>query len=270
MSHAWLIIAHNEFGILQQLISMLDTPECDFFIHIDKKVKSLPDLNVSQGRLFLIDNRIDVRWGHISQIETELVLLEAALDTDHYNHYHIISGTHLPLKPFAFISSFFENHSGEEIMRFWPNDDGEADFKLRRYHFPIRGFKSRNRLQRSFCQFFWKCALKIQKLFGIRHFRDIRFYKTDNWLSLTERAAGFLVKRKKQILRKYRWSFCGDEFFVASELKSAKDIVFRIFDCQNLLYADFIKDTPRTLTLNEIPDLSKSEYLFARKFSDSL
>lgn len=36
--HAYLIIAHNEFDLLQKLISVLDDERNDIFIHIDKKV----------------------------------------------------------------------------------------------------------------------------------------------------------------------------------------------------------------------------------------
>lgn len=73
MKHAWLIIAHNEFGILQRLVSMLDDERSDFFIHFDKKVKVLPEITVEKGRLFILENRVDVHWGSVSQIETELV-----------------------------------------------------------------------------------------------------------------------------------------------------------------------------------------------------
>ena len=79
MRHAWLIITHNEFEVLQRLVSMLDHSRSDFFIHFDAKVKTLPKISVEKGRLFVLENRVDVRWGSVSQIEAELVLLEAAM-----------------------------------------------------------------------------------------------------------------------------------------------------------------------------------------------
>ena len=267
MTHAWLIIAHNEFGILQRLISALDAPECDFFVHIDKKVKILPSLQVAKGRLFMLKERVDVRWGTISQIKTEILLLETALKMGSYSHYHIISGTHLPLKPVREILTFYDSHPAEEVMRFWKADAGDADFKLRRYHFPIRFFKDQNKYIRIISQLTWKVVLKIQKIFGIRHLRQDVFVKTDNWLSLTKSAAKYIVDRKKAIYKKYRWSFCGDEYFVASELKSAGEQFF-VFDYQHLLYVDFLIDSPRTLFLDEIPELCKTDYIFARKFTE--
>ena len=38
--HAYLIIAHVDFSILEKTIKLLDDENNDFYIHIDKKVKN--------------------------------------------------------------------------------------------------------------------------------------------------------------------------------------------------------------------------------------
>ena len=266
MKQAWLIIAHNEFDILQRLVSMLDNERSDFFIHFDKKVKDLPVITVEKGRIFILENRVDVRWGSVSQIETELVLMEAALLHGPYGHYHILSGTHLPLKPVEELLAFYDSHEGEEIIRRWPDDPGDADFKLRRYHFPLRDYKSPDANRRRLCQMTWQVVIKSQKILGVRHLEEYTFCKTDNWISLSESGCRFLVKRKDRILQKYRWSFCGDEYFATSELL-ASPTAFKIFDCQKLLYVEFQKDTPKTFTLAEYPRLQETGYWWARKFT---
>ena len=119
MRHAWLIIAHNEFGILQKLVSMLDDERSDFYVHIDKKVAVLPELHVEKGRLTFLQKRINVSWGTVSQIRTELLLLDTALKNGPYAHYHILSGTHLPLRPVGELLDYYDSHAQEEIMRFW-------------------------------------------------------------------------------------------------------------------------------------------------------
>ena len=35
--HAFLIMAHNQFDLLEMLIKLLDDAENDFYIHIDAK-----------------------------------------------------------------------------------------------------------------------------------------------------------------------------------------------------------------------------------------
>src|SRR5574344_2790870 len=96
MKHAYLIIAHNEFDVLQQLIAALDHERNDIYLHIDKKVKSIPSMSVRYAKLFVVDQRVDVRWGDVSQIESEYVLFEQAFDNpENYTRYILISGTHL-------------------------------------------------------------------------------------------------------------------------------------------------------------------------------
>lgn len=86
MKHAFLIISHNEFEVLQMLIDRLDSERTDIFVHIDKKVKILPRLHTLQSRLYVLNERIDVRWGHVSQIECELLLFETAMKHGPYEH----------------------------------------------------------------------------------------------------------------------------------------------------------------------------------------
>lgn len=268
MRHAWLIIAHNEFEVLQRLVSALDSPICDLYIHYDKKVQKLPNLHVEKGQLFILPERVDVRWGTVSQIKTELLLLETAIKRGPYAHYHILSGTHLPLKSIDDLTQFYEAHSNEEIMRFWPEDAGDADFKLRRYHFPTRDFKSPILLRRFLCQKTWTAVLKIQKIFGIRHLKGDTFRKTDQWLSLTEAASTYLVLYKTSILRKYKWAFCPDEYFVASELMANKE--FKFYDCPQLLLVEFERESPKSIPLARLEELKNTDYLWARKFSASI
>lgn len=267
MRNAWLIIAHNEFDILQRLVSLLDDERSDFYIHVDKKVSALPSLAVEKGKLFFLGNRVDVRWGSVSQINAELVLLETALQHGPYSHYHILSGTHLPLKSVTELLSFYDSHIGEEVMRLWVDDPGDADFKLRRYHFPLGHYKYGDSFQRRLCQLTWQAIIKIQKVLGIRHLKDEQFIKTDNWISLSEQGCRYLVEHREAILRKYSWSFCGDEYFAATEL-ATQGKRFHFYDCQDLLHVEFQGDTPRTFSLTELPKLQQTGCWWARKFSN--
>ena len=51
MKHAYLILAHNEFGLLQTLICYLDDERNDIYVHIDRKVKELPTLKVEKANI---------------------------------------------------------------------------------------------------------------------------------------------------------------------------------------------------------------------------
>ena len=96
MRHAFLILAHNEFQILRILLSMLDDERNDIYLHIDKKVVlgSLEQdlFRLAKARLFVLEQRLDVRWGDISVVKAELLLLETASMKGPYDYYHLLSG----------------------------------------------------------------------------------------------------------------------------------------------------------------------------------
>ena len=79
--HAYLIIAHNNFYILEKLIQLLDYEKNDIYIHIDKKVKNFDFTyykNLAQKSKVFYTERIDVRWGDISIIKAEMALFKKA------------------------------------------------------------------------------------------------------------------------------------------------------------------------------------------------
>ena len=43
--HTYLIMAHNEFEVLKELLLGLDDDRNHIYIHFDKKVKEIPDRN---------------------------------------------------------------------------------------------------------------------------------------------------------------------------------------------------------------------------------
>ena len=98
--HAYLIIAHTQFGQLKKLLRMLDDGRNDIYVHIDSRAKDFRredfDGLMAHAGLFFTE-RTSVIWGSYSQIRSELVLLRAAVP-GHYGYYHLLSGADLPIK----------------------------------------------------------------------------------------------------------------------------------------------------------------------------
>lgn len=258
---------HNEFEVLQRLVSMLDAPESDFYIHFDKKVKRLPEIQVKKGSLTILEHRMDVRWGTVTQIKTELMLLEAAEKNAPYSYYHIISGTTLPLKTLNEIDSAFRNIGEKSIVVGMSRDcEYQETLKLRRYNLFLSHYTARNMLLRKVSQFLWRVSIAFQRIVGIRINTGKTFYKASNWLSLTQEATDLILDRKKEIMKTYRWSFCGDEFFIPSELmdSSLRD---KIYDSDRYLLHTMGRANASSYALSEWEELSKTDYLFARKFT---
>ncbi|KGE14154.1 beta-1,6-N-acetylglucosaminyltransferase [Sphingobacterium deserti] len=269
MKHAYLIIAHNEFEVLSKLITVLDDPRNDIYLHFDKKVENCPLLQTQHAKLQVLEERQDIRWGSVSQIEAEYLLFEAALaDAVSYERLHLISGTHFPLKTQDDIHAFFQQHQGKEVLNFLYTNSYEIDMKLARYHFFLNYFQYGKPWIRRIANLCWHVILKLQYIFSIRRQAPDVHIKANNWVSLTEQAVRYIVSRKKDVLRKFRWSLCGDEFFVPYLLADEKS-GFTVVNEGKLLFNEFEGSNPRVLTMDDYTFLIDSDYLFARKVSQS-
>lgn len=264
--HAYLIIAHNEFEVLGMLVSALDDERNDIYIHYDAKVKRLPDIKTNKSSLIILNDRINVCWGDISQIETEYKLWEKSVETSTYKFYHLISGTHFPLRSQAYIHDFYEEVNKNVFQKLQTNQS-EIDLKVRRYNlFSKYMMSGSSPYSYIIGRFLWNIFLKPQKILGIKKNERCEFYKSSNWVSLKHNAVLYMLKHKKRILKKYRYSFCGDEFFVLSELMDSplkKTLCF----VDNILQQDFVHTNPKIYMLHDYELLISCGCLYARKFS---
>ena len=267
--HAFLIIAHNEFCVLQRLVQVLDDCRNDIYVHFDKKVSQLPTLECHNARLFVLsdEERVDVIWGTVSQIRTELSLFSCAKKNGPYKYYHLLSGVHLPLWNLNDLYEFYEKEYPSEIMSLWDSTEEEADFKLRRYHFGCQWMKSKRRTLRMLGAFVWRACLFVQKKLGIRCNKKQTFIKASNWLSLSENAVSYLLERRLQLEKMYRYAFCPDEYFVPTVLSEHPEL-FRIRHVSNLLYVCFYKASPLEITMEDYEQKRMFSFMYARKFTE--
>ena len=209
MKHAYLIIAHADFQLLEVLVSALDDKRNDIFIHFDKKVTSLPSIKTEASPLYILENRIDVRWGDLSVVEAEYALFEQAIRKGKYAYYHLLSGVDLPLKSQDFIHHFFEKHQRQEFIGFssYKGWEKETDRKVRRYHLFAKEFRSNN-----FFIKLWRAGfLRLQFLFGYRRSKDIDLRKGTQWISITDDFVKYVLSQKEAVMRTYHYTFCCDE-----------------------------------------------------------
>jgi len=193
MKHAFLILAHNAFDLLQLLVSRLDDERNDIFVHIDKKVEVLPELYVQKAKLFMLDDRIDVRWGDWTVVEAEYALFEAAVAHGPYQYYHLLSGVDLPVKSQDYIHSFFDRNDGKEFIGYTLTEiTPEVVRKVQRWHLFPEDFKNTNLVKRVLRAGY----IRVQEFLGIYRNRDVDFKKGSQWVSVTDAMARyFLFKR---------------------------------------------------------------------------
>ena len=273
MKHAYLILAHNEPELLSLLVERLDDVRNDIYIHFDRKLSILPDIKTQHAGLYILKDRVDVRWADVSMLEAEYKLFHAVVDSgSQYSHHHLISGVDLPLKNQDYIHSFFAQHQGKEFVGLHQRPmNRHADRALHYWHPFTRSFRG------SGCVFAIKRILRYlviqtQVLLGIRRNTTIPFHKGGQWVSITRELIDYLLEQEDRAFTIFSRTFGADEYFVPTLIWDTP-FMERLFDATDesrgaMRYIGWRADGQLIdFTSQDLPALQQTEYLFARKFN---
>ena len=273
MKHAYLILAHNEPELLSLLVERLDDVRNDIYIHFDRKLSVLPDIKTQHAGLYILKDRVDVRWADVSMLEAEYKLFHAVVDSgSQYSHHHLISGVDLPLKNQDYIHSFFAQHQGKEFVGLHQRPmNSHADRALHYWHPFTRSFRG------SGCVFAIKRILRYlvvqtQVLLGIRCNTTIPFHKGGQWVSITRELIDYLLEQEDRAFTIFSRTFGADEYFVPTLIWDTP-FMERLFDATDesrgaMRYIGWRADGQLIdFTSQDLPALQQTEYLFARKFN---
>ena len=266
--HAYLIIAYEQPQMLQLLISALDDPRNDIFVHIDKKSKIDPSqLSIVHSQLSIIKS-IDARWGDVSLVEVELLLFEAALQHGPYTYLHLLSDSDYPIKSQDYIHAECEQLSGREFIGFSEPEADELEVKMHRYHLFPRDFRN----EHTWHHVIRKTWLVLQDVVGYRRHRNMLFRKGPQWWSITSDRAAKVLQHKDAILSTYHHTFCPDEVFMQTLCwhSKYKERIVKAEDefigCRR--YIQWQNNIIRSFQEDDIRDLLDSPCWFARKFEE--
>lgn len=269
--HAFLVMAHKDDETLRTLLRTLDDSRNDIFIHMDSKNTGWDEdsvlASVNKAGIILIP-RISVTWGGYSQIACELGLLSAAVARGHYSFYHLLSGQDLPIKSQDQIHSFFDSCGGKEFIRF---ENHNRDYRRR-----IGGHVIWNVFGKS------KSQIVLRKVNGflsrpLQYFRKpargLKLMKGDNWFSITDELARYVVENAYSIRSVFWDSMCGDELFLQTFAWNA-DKHFDFYRMPGEGNSDGIMrlidwgedESPRVYTIDDLDAIKNSRMMFARKF----
>lgn len=115
---AYIVLCHKNAGQINKMIKKLDSKNCDFFLHIDKKSSIEEDI-IKNNHIFVLpnDKRIDVKWGDISMIDATVNLMESVFTSKiKYDYIWLISGQDFPLKSSQEIINFLEKNKGKNFI----------------------------------------------------------------------------------------------------------------------------------------------------------
>lgn len=271
--HAYLIMAHNQFELLEQLLSLLDDEENDIYLHIDRKVISFPRealaQRVKKSGLFYLP-RAKVNWGAYSQIACEMQIFRYMTEQvkERYQYYHLLSGVDLPLKSQREIHAFFDLHDGREFVTINPYQAEEKRYRFRaKYYFPFQeriGAARQKGKQARLLHALAAACLFGQKKLHIDRCKGKKVYMGANWINITRPCLEYLVSREKEIRRQYRMTLCADELFVQNILL---DSPFREkLWTEPIRCIDWERGEPYVFRKEDFHLLMDSGFLWARKF----
>jgi len=278
--HAYLIIAHHHFDMLERLIGVLDSEHADFYIHINRRANDFDEARIlgamkkSKGKIF---RKYKITWGADTQIKCELFLMEQAIK-ENYDYYHLLSGVDIPLKTAKEIEAYFETQT-KSFLEIKQEKDISATLERVRYYYPLQALIGRQKAGRGWFyalldQLSYECV-KIQKLLHIDRTRNAPFTycRGGNWFSITHELTVHAVGCRALIRKYFYHSITADEMFlqcVACTSPYREEIIrenLRLVDWQRTEHGGC---SPHTFTIEDYEMLTSSDRLFARKFDPDI
>ena len=142
MKHAILVTAYKNIQDIIDIIKCFDD-DFSFYIHIDKKSKipkkELADLMQIKAIKFL-SKKYKTNWGGFNHLRAILFLSAEALKDPNIEYFHLISGSHYPLKSCNYFKNYFTENKGKEYLEHYPvpsesrKEKGDID-RLEYYNF---------------------------------------------------------------------------------------------------------------------------------------
>lgn len=270
--HAYLIMAHGDWELLNKLLRLLDDSRNDIFLHIDKKSRFDEDnIYTPQNAELTYIPRIRMTWGGDSLIHCTLKLLELA-SARGYQYYHLLSGSDLPLKSQDEIHAFFDAHNGQNFMSFdyKAMNEGTIQKRVSQYHLlqNVIGRSSGHII--ALVRILEERGLQIQRLLRIDRTKTVNltFYKGAEWFSITHDMVLEILKEKTFIQKYCYKSLCADEIFIQT-IAMNSNLVHTIVN-DDLRFIDWNRGSPYTYRMCDFDLLMGSNKLFARKFNSSI
>ncbi|MCI8486654.1 MAG: beta-1,6-N-acetylglucosaminyltransferase [Clostridia bacterium] len=279
--HAYLIMAHDDFYILEKLLELIDDKRNDIFLHVDKKSKSFDREKIikiiKNSNIYFID-RMEINWGGFSQVKCELKLLETATQNRNYTYYHLLSGIDMPLKTQNEIHKFMNENLGKIFIHFAGEKiekEHEIKERISRYYPMQEYMKHKNKIVRKISMNLKNIIEKIQIKLKIDRTKKIdKAIKTGaNWFSITDECAKYILENKKYIYKHFKSSYCADELFIQTLIYNTKFMDKLYYNKMDDNYIscmrkiDWTRGCPYIYKSEDFDELIHSNYIFARKFS---
>lgn len=273
MRLAYLILCHKDPDQINRLVKALTAEGNDIYIHVDAR-SNITDQIVRQPSLFVIDERIETRWGTVSIVHSMLALINAAVSSKiRYDYVHLISGQDYPVCTQGSIQLFLKANFGKEFMSYYafPNKQlsyeggtGRVCYRWLDWLTEKRSLSFRilrNIYLHTFGRMFRRSMADLPPLYG-----------GSNWFTITGEFARYIpvyLEKNPSYLKRFNHTGCADEIFFQTLMMDspfAKNLVN-----DNLRYLKWGGgSSPETLTVLDYDNAVASGAFFARKVDQTL
>ncbi|MCX6268469.1 MAG: glycosyltransferase [Bacteroidetes bacterium] len=266
MRIAFLVMAHKDPEQIERLVTRLNHPDFDFYIHLDKKIDIGNFAYLQQHkRVFFTLTRIHVSWASFSFTTAIYKCMEEILTSpEKYDFIDVLSGQDYPIKPTNEIHKYFSAHQGRNFISFekegsdwWQHAIG----RVSNYHFINYKFPGRYRLQAVVN------AVMPKRKFPLPYI--LYGGPRASWFTMSHDCAAYVVKfmNDHPKLRRFcNFTWGSDEFLFQTIIMNSDYAGTVLNDVINYIDWSGGGANPKILTVKDFESLQTSDKLFARKF----
>ncbi|WP_415775091.1 beta-1,6-N-acetylglucosaminyltransferase [Shewanella oncorhynchi] len=254
----------------------------EVYIHVDKKVDISDFENMfSYENVNFINNRVEVNWGSVSQIQATLNLFEATMHVE-YDYLSFLSGDDIFYNDINSFRNFLRNKSGNEFIGVQRCNDKSFSKRYEISHSNI--FFNRNmnlffRFYKRFYYFLARFGLFKNKKNSVERF----YFKGSNWFTLSSHSVNYILSflsNEPEYLIFFENSYCCDEVFFQTILMNSNfrqriyliDELYCNDNDMSLRVIDWTSgpDFPKKFTENELEVKLPLDKFFLRKIASSV
>lgn len=284
MSLAYLISAHTDAPQLARLIRALHT-DAEFFVHVDKKSDIRPFKEaITTKNVHFIENRTDIRWATITQVDYQMSLIEAAVNHPRrFDRLITLSGLDYPLWSNEHITKWIEEQGDRELLQGINlntphiNRQQQELYSQSRPFFRLLGNRWDNKLSIAARKVLTTLGYRKRLFFKVNEVQwDI--YKGGSWWCISEELASHILRtyqNQPAIRKHFKDSFGPDELVPQTIAFNSPHFASRCLltegaypglDALTPLHYIVYDPIIKVMTEDDLPALLQSGKMFARKF----
>jgi hypothetical protein len=255
-----LVMAHSHEELLLKLLASLQHQQVLVFVHIDKKSQALFEKLSKQPGIHLVQNRVNVQWAHISQVEAVFTSYKEIKAAGHEaGHWIVISGQDYPVQAIDKLVHFLSLQPTKSFISSSPlsKEGWPAARKRYRYHYYIPMEK------------FWR---GVMMLTGIRRKFPLGLqpYGGSQWINLAGKHMDHIVdycNRNSELMKFMKTARFPEEMLFQSILMNSEYKNDCINNDLRFVKWEEGKSNPEILTEQYYEAIGQAkEKFFARKF----